>query len=196
MKWFEHVLRLILSFGLPGLVALSALDSTVLFFMPFAIDFLFIAHISRNHSLLPYYLIATAGGSILGCLITYWVVSKTSEKTLEKRLPKDQFQKFKKKLDHHGFLTILLAGLLPPPFPFSPFVLVASIAKLPLKKLLGAVFTGRLLRFGIEGILAIIFGRHILKFLNSTALRITMLALFALAIVGSSVSIYKWTRRV
>jgi membrane protein YqaA with SNARE-associated domain len=164
--------------------------------MPFAIDFLFIAHISRNHSLLPYYLIATAGGSILGCLITYWVVSKTSEKTLEKRLPKDQFQKFKKKLDHHGFLTILLAGLLPPPFPFSPFVLVASIAKLPLKKLLGAVFTGRLLRFGIEGILAIIFGRHILKLLNSTALRITMLALFALAIVGSSVSIYKWTRRV
>jgi hypothetical protein len=50
MKWFEQLLQVILSFGYIGLFVLSALDSTVFFFMPFAIDFLFIAHVSHHRT--------------------------------------------------------------------------------------------------------------------------------------------------
>lgn len=194
MKWFDHILRIILSFGYFGLFILAALDSTVLFFMPFAIDFLFIAHVSRHRAEFPYYLLTTVCGSVTGCLITYWIVSKTSEKTLERHLPKKNFGKLKKKIDEKGFYAVLLASILPPPFPFSPFVLAASIAKMNVKKLVGGVFTGRTLRFLAEGFLAFFLGRHILRlFLKSPALKFTMLGIFVLAIIGTSISIYKWT---
>jgi membrane protein YqaA with SNARE-associated domain len=196
MKWFDHIPRLILSFGYVGLFVLSALDSTVLFFMPFAIDFLFIAHVSRHRAEFPFYLLTTVCGSVAGCLITYWIVSKTSEKTLERHLPKKEFEKIKMKIDKKGFYAVLIAAVLPPPFPFSPFILAASIAKISLKKLTTGVLTGRSLRFMIEGLLAFFLGRHILRlFLKSDALKFTMLGIFALAIIGTSISIYKWIRK-
>lgn len=195
MKWFDHILRIILSFGYIGLFVLAALDSTVLFFMPFAIDFLFIAHVSRNRAEFPYYLLTTVCGSVAGCLTTYWIVSKTSEKTLDRHLPKQKFKKLKKKIDEKGLYAVLLAALLPPPFPFSPFILAASIAKMSLKKLIAGVSTGRSLRFLVEGILAILLGRQILRLLKSDVLRIAMLGIFVLAIVGTSISIYKWTHK-
>jgi membrane protein YqaA with SNARE-associated domain len=195
MQWFDHILRVILSFGYFGLFILAALDSTVLFFMPFAIDFLFIAQVSRHRAEFPYYLLTTVCGSIAGCLITYWIVSKTSEKTLERHLPKNKFEKLKKKIDEKGFYAVLFTAILPPPFPFSPFVLAASIAKMSLKKLVAGVFTGRTLRFLVEAILAFFLGRRILKLLNSDALKFTMLGVAVLAIVGTSISIYKWTRK-
>ena len=196
MRWFDHILHLILSFGYFGLFILAALDSTVLFFMPFAIDFLFIAHVSRHRAAFPYYLLTTVCGSVVGCLITYWIVSKTSEKALERHLPKKKFANVKKKIDEKGFYAVLLTAILPPPFPFSPFVLAASIAKVNLKKLAAGVFTGRMIRFMAEGFLAFFLGRHILRlFLKSDALKFTMLGIFALAIIGTSISIYKWTRK-
>jgi membrane protein YqaA with SNARE-associated domain len=73
MKWFEQILHLILSFGYIGIFILAALDSTVLFFMPFAINFLFIAHVLRHRAEFPYYLLVTVCGSVAGCLITYWI---------------------------------------------------------------------------------------------------------------------------
>lgn len=195
MKWFEHILGIILSFGYFGLFILAALDSMVLFFMPFAIDFLFIAHVSHHRTEFPYYLLTTVCGSVAGCLITYWIVSKTSEKTLERHLPKKKFQKLKEKIDEKGFYAVLLTAILPPPFPFSPFVLAASIAKMSLKTLVAGVFTGRTLRFLLEGILAFFLGRQIIKLLNSDLLKFTMLGIAVLAIVGTSISIYKWTRK-
>ncbi|HEY7162514.1 MAG TPA: VTT domain-containing protein, partial [Acidobacteriota bacterium] len=183
------------SFGYFGLLILSALDSTVFFFMPFAIDFLFIAQVSRHRAEFPNYLLTTVCGSMAGCFLTYWIVSKTSEKTLERHLPKKKFEKLKKKIDEKGFYAVLFTAILPPPFPFSPFVLAASIAKMSLKKLMGGVFTGRTLRFLLEGILAFFLGRRILRLLNSHVLKFTMLGIAVLAIIGTSISIYKWTRK-
>ena len=127
MRWFDHVLHIILSFGYFGLFILAALDSTVIFFIPFAIDFLFIAHVSRHRAEFPYYLLTTVCGSVAGCLITYWIVSKTSEKALERHLPKKKFERVKKKIDEKGFYSVLLTAILPPPFPFSPFVLANAL---------------------------------------------------------------------
>lgn len=192
----DQILHIILSLGYFGLFILAALDSTVLFFMPFAIDFLFIAHVSRHRAEFPYYLLTTVCGSIAGCLITYWIVSKTSEKTLERHLSKQKFEKLKTKIDEKGFYAVLVAAILPPPFPFSPFILAASIAKMSLRELVSGVFTGRFVRFLIEGILAFVLGRHILRlFLKSNALKFTMLGIAVLAIVGTSISIYKWTHK-
>jgi membrane protein YqaA with SNARE-associated domain len=195
MEWFEHVLHVILSFGFIGLFVLSALDSTVFFFIPFAIDFLFIAHVSHHRAEFPYYLLTAVGGSLAGCLITYWIVSKTSEKTLERHLPKQKFEKLKKKIDEKGFYAVLLAAILPPPFPFSPFILAASIAEMSAKKLVAGILTGRTLRFVIEGILVILLGRQIIKLLNSDVLKFTMLGIFIFAIIGTTISIVKWTRK-
>jgi membrane protein YqaA with SNARE-associated domain len=195
MKWFEHLLQLILSFGYIGVFVLATLDSTVFFFLPFAIDFLFIAHVSRHFADFPFYVLMTVCGSIAGCLITYWVVSKTGERTLERHLPKKKFQKLEKKMNEKGFYAVLFTAILPPPFPFSPFVLAAAMAKMSLKKLIAGVATGRTLRFLIEVVLVFLLGRQILRLLKSDVLKFTMLGIFVLAIIGSSFSIYKWTRK-
>jgi uncharacterized membrane protein YdjX (TVP38/TMEM64 family) len=48
--------------------------------------------------------------------------------------------------------------VLPPPFPFKPFVLCAGVFKLKTWRFVTAIFVGRAIRFLVEGWLAIRFG--------------------------------------
>jgi membrane protein YqaA with SNARE-associated domain len=195
MEWFDAVLRFILSFGLPGLFALAALDSTVFFFMPFAFDWFFVVSVSHHREWFLYYALIAAAGSMVGCAVMYKMFGETSEQILEKRIASKKLDRVKKKLEKRSFIPILFASLMPPPFPFSPFIVVASILKISFKKLVAAVFTGRLIRFLLEAILALIFGRQILKIFHSTVCKVVMLALFVIILVGSAVSMYRWTRK-
>lgn len=114
---------------------------------------------------------------------------------MEKHFPKKKFLRFRKMLEEKGFLALVIAALLPPPLPFTPFVAAASLAKMPLRKLLGAVAVGRVLRFLAEGVLAILFGRHILRLLESDAFKVGMFSLFLLAIVGSIITLMRWLNK-
>ena len=53
--------------------------------------------------------------------------------------------------------------MLPPPFPFTPFIIVMSAMQYPRWRMLGIVAVGRVVRFSLEGVLAIIYGRQILE---------------------------------
>jgi hypothetical protein len=96
------------------------------------------------------------------------------------------------KLGHHAGWVVFIASALPPPFPFRAVVLTASALQSPRKILLGAVFTGRLLRFTVEALLIVYFGRTLLTYLNSDALEYAMYALATVAIVGSVLTFYRW----
>ncbi|HLA11714.1 MAG TPA: hypothetical protein VJ023_14095 [Pyrinomonadaceae bacterium] len=85
--------------------------------------------------------------------------------------------------------------LIPPPFPFTGVVMAASALQCSRRLLLGAVFAGRLIRFTLEALLAIYFGRRILRLMESPVIDYFVYGFIAVAVVGSTFSIMKWLRR-
>jgi membrane protein DedA with SNARE-associated domain len=70
--------------------------------------------------------------------------------------------------------------------------MTASALQASRKKLLLTVFAGRLLRFGIEGLLAIFFGKQVLEIMNSKVIEYLVYGVIAITIVGSVLSVMKW----
>jgi hypothetical protein len=91
--------------------------------------------------------------------------------------------------------SLLVASLMPPPFPFTAIVAAAAAFKYPGKKLFSFVGAGRFARFVIEGALAIHYGRWIIRQARSPILEDVMIALIVISIVASVISIYEWSKK-
>jgi membrane protein YqaA with SNARE-associated domain len=182
--------------GMFGLLLLSALDSSFLV-LPFGNDLLLIALVSSNREgpMWIAYVVASAIGSVIGVFVIDLLMRKAGEKGLERFLSKKRIEQVKSKIENKAFITVFLATLVPPPFPFTPAVMTASALQFPKAKLLGAVFVGRLVRFGIEAILALYFGRQVIAFLNSDVVTYVVYVLIAIAIVLSTLSLLRWLKR-
>jgi membrane protein YqaA with SNARE-associated domain len=190
------ILRFFLRLGIFGLFLMSALDSSFLV-LPFGNDLLLIALVSSNRDSyvwIPYVLVS-ALGSVLGVFVIDVLMRKAGEKGLERFVSERKIKKLKSKMENKAGITVFLATLMPPPFPFTPAVMTASALQTPRKKLLIAVFVGRLLRVGIEAVLALYFGRQLIAWINSDVLAYFVYALVGIAIVLSTLSLLKWFKK-
>lgn len=190
------MLRFFLRLGIFGLFLLSALDSSFLV-LPFGNDVLLIALVSRDRSSLMWigYVVVSALGSILGVFVIDLIMRKTGEKGLERFVSAKKIEKFKAKIENKAGLTVFVATLLPPPFPFTPVVMTASALQTPRGKLIGAVFVGRLVRCTIEALLALYFGRKLIAYINSDIVSYFVYGLIGVAVVLSTLSLLTWLRR-
>ena len=57
-------------------------------------------------------------------------------------------------------LSVLVASLMPPPFPFKVFVITAGVFRFSLLRFTLAIIAGRLFRFLLEGYFAIRYGEQ------------------------------------
>jgi membrane protein YqaA with SNARE-associated domain len=187
--------KFILGFGLFGVFILAMLDSTIFFFLPFALDFVLVVLITHHREFMPVYALITVAGSLAGSALTYFIVRKASEETIAKKIPKDKFNKVRTKLKKREFASMLIASLLPPPFPFTPFVTAAALAELPERKTFAAISVGRTVRYFLEGALALVLGHQLLRIFESTTFKSFMFGLFIVAAIGTVISIYKWVRK-
>jgi membrane protein YqaA with SNARE-associated domain len=172
--------------GGPGLVLLGIADSSVI---PSAgsMDVLTILLAAHNRSLWPYYAAMATLGSLVGSYITYSLASKGGRQALERRLSCDRVNRIYKKFEEHGFITILVPAMLPPPFPLVPFLLAAGAMQYSWKKFLGALAIGRGIRFSILACLGAIYGRRITHLFTQHfkfALAVLILLLIGGAIAG------------
>ena len=190
------VLRFFLRLGLFGLFLMSALDSSFLV-LPFGNDLLLIALVSSHRDSLIWiaYVIVSAIGSVVGVFFVDLIMRKAGEAGLERFVSRKRIDKMKAKLENKGGVTVFVATLIPPPFPFTPVVMTASALQSPRGKLLIAVFLGRLVRFGIEAVLALYFGRQLIAFLNSDVVTYIVYALIGIAIILSTLSLMRWLKR-
>jgi membrane protein YqaA with SNARE-associated domain len=193
-KVLIHIYAFLAHLGGPGLIILGVLDSSFLF-APFGNDLLVIALSARRHASMPYYAFMATAGSCLGCALTGEVGRKGGEKGLDAHVPRKRLEFLKQRIKQRGGWPLAFASLMPPPFPFTPFVLVASALKYPRKKLLTVIGASRLVRFLIEGTLAIIVGRHILRIARSPAVEDAVWALIVISVVGSVISVYGWIKK-
>ncbi len=193
-SWAYTIVNFLRHLGAPGLFLLGALDSSFLV-LPFGNDFLLIALVSSSHGLgWLVYVIVSALGSLVGVFIVDSIMRKAGEKGLARFVKPNRVKQLKKKLDKRVGWVIFSSTLLPPPFPFTPVIMCASALQTSRTKLYGGVFAGRLVRFTIEALLALYFGKQVLQFLNSPILDYVVYALIVIAIIGSALSLLKWLR--
>ena len=125
--------------------------------------------------------------------MTLWLSRKGGERLAKGR--KGRTWKYvEKQMKEKSGWALTLGSMMPPPFPFTVFVAAAGALKVPLKNALAFIAAGRLLRFTIEGVLAIYYGRWILSFARSPAFRDVAIAILVMAVAGSAYSIYGWVR--
>ncbi len=190
------VLRTFLRMGLPGLFLMSALDSSFLV-LPFGNDLLLIALVSSNREGWSWigYVIISAVGSVAGVFVLDLLMRKAGEAGLERFISKKRIEKLKAKLENKAGITVFIATLIPPPFPFTPVVMTASALQSPRGELLLAVFLGRLIRFGVEAVLALYFGRQVIAFMNSDVVTYIVYGLIGIAVILSTFSLIRWLKR-
>jgi membrane protein YqaA with SNARE-associated domain len=195
-SWAHHLFIFFRRLGGTGLLLLGILDSSFLF-LPFGNDLLLIALVSADRGTLKWilYVIMSAVGSLIGVLLIDLVMRKAGEEGLEKFVTPNQIKRFKPKVEKKAGRAVFVSTLMPPPFPFTAVVLTASALQCSRKKLLSTVFAGRLLRFTIEAVLALSFGRRIIKYIHANLLEYVVYGILAVAIVGSILSVRKWLRR-
>jgi len=190
------VLRTMLRMGMPGLFLMSALDSSFLV-LPFGNDLLLIALVSSNRESLIWiaYVLISAVGSVLGVFVVDLLMRKAGEKGLERFVKPKKLERIKQKLENKLGITVLVATLLPPPFPFTPVIMTASALQCSRQKLFGAVFAGRLVRYTAEAILALYFGRQVIAYMNSDVVTYVVYGLVGAAVVLSTLSLLRWLKR-
>lgn len=192
----QVLLALFWKFGGPGLVVLGILDSSFLF-APLGNDLLVVAMSARYHSVgrMLYYAAASTVGSVLGCLLVDLVLRRAGEHGLEKHLPKRRLDFVKRKVTDNAAWALVIASIAPPPFPFTPFVMAAAALQYPRKKMLTVIGASRMVRFTALGVLALLFGRRILKWADSEVVQVILIGLVVLCTIGSIVSVVGWIRR-
>jgi len=179
--------------GALGLFLLSALDSSFLF-LPFGNDVLLIALVSSERTSLTWilYVLVSAIGSLVGVFVIDLIMRKTGEKGLERFIGPKRLEKLKQKIENKAGITVFVSTMMPPPFPFTPVIMTASALQCPRSKLFGAVLGGRLIRFTVEALLALYFGRRVIRYINSDVFAYFVYALMAIAFIGSAFSAVKW----
>lgn len=193
-SFVHHYYLVLVHLGGFGLLILSVLDSSPLI-VPLGNDLLMIAMTAKRHDLLVYYALMAAAGSVLGCLTVDALSRKGGEKGFEKAVPRSRFEYLKRRIKKNAAWTLAVASLVPPPFPFTAFVAGTAALQYPRRKLLRVVFFGRLARFLIEGVMAILFSHKLLRLARSPVVIEFIVALMVLSIAGSALAIRRWVKR-
>jgi hypothetical protein len=87
-----------------------------------------------------------------------------------------------------------MAATLPPPFPFTVFLVAVSGMQMKRWKVLSAVAVGRSMRFFGIALLAYRYGRQILRMAERPEVEYFVIALAVISIAGSVLSVVKWVR--
>jgi membrane protein YqaA with SNARE-associated domain len=189
-----HLAAFLGSLGGFGLFLFGIVDSSFLF-LPLGIDLLLVGLTARHHDRMLYYAGMCAAGSVIGCFTTDWLSRKGGEAGLQGRVSPGRLANVQKQMEKRGGLALAAASMMPPGFPFTVVIVVAAALKYPRAKLLGIVAVFRLFRFAIEGLLAIYFGRRILRMADLPAVHWAIAVVVVVSIVGSVWSIHTWFRK-
>jgi membrane protein YqaA with SNARE-associated domain len=170
--------------GFWGVMGFAAVDAAI-WGMP--LDAIIGGYVWADPHRLLLYSFMAAAGSALGSIVVYVIGYKTGEVLLAKRIGETRFQKIKTSFERHEFLALMLPSMLPPPTPFKLFVLSAGVAEMSFPRFLFAIFVGRFVRFTVESILIVRYGREVGTFVGSAFhnhLRLVIAIVAAAALIG------------
>ena len=181
-----QISQYLISFGPFGLFAIAFLDS-VLVPMPGGVDAVLLLLAAARPSWLLIYVAAATIGSTIGCVALYWLSQRAGKKALSKFSASKQ-KRVKDLIDRYDVMSVLVASLLPPPFPFKLFVVSAGVFRLNLMRFTLAVAGGRTFRYLLLGYLAARYGDEAKELLTRyyPAIGITLAVLIILFFVAKA----------
>lgn len=178
--WKQKLITFAGALGAPGLFLVSFLDSSVLSF-PIINDLLLI-ELSIQHPLrMPFYAFMAALGSVLGCVLLYFIARKGGEAFFHRKAG-ERAHSIRQWVESNGFMGMLVAALLPPPTPFKIFVFAAGVFEVPLWSFTSAISLARAIRYFGVGYLAVRYGDQALPFLVHHKLQVVVFLLLLVSI--------------
>jgi len=193
-RWLEvNVIGLPVYFAAPAMIVIGALDSSLLS-LPEINDYLVVGRCYKDPTAAFYFPLFAAAGSVLGCLLLYTIVRRGGQAVLRKRFKLEHIKRVEKAYERFGFLAIGLPAILPPPLPFKIFVATAGALEYPRWKFLLTVMIARSLRYYVEGILAVYYGRRVLIFIRDNGIVVVSIVA-TLVLIGVAIYIIINRRR-
>jgi membrane protein YqaA with SNARE-associated domain len=188
VAWIQGVA---LALGGPGLFLIAFLDSSFLS-LPQINDLLLVWMVTQHPKLMPFYATMAILGSIVGCLVMYYIGRKGGEALLQKRFSGPSTTRYMALFQRYGVLAVLVPSLLPPPAPFKIFVILAGVARIPVWKFCAAIAIGRGIRYFGEGLLAVWYGDQAMGYVAAHGREISFW-LVGLIVLGGLLYVL-WTR--
>jgi membrane protein YqaA with SNARE-associated domain len=173
--------RVLALYGGWGLFAISFLDSSFLSF-PLVNDLLLIHLASQSPRRAPLYAFLTASGSVLGAFVLYGL-TRGGRRLLRTSSSEEKQSRAREWLNRNDFTAVLLASLLPPPFPLKPVVLAAGALRVGALRFGLALLIGRSLRFLADAWVGARYGASAEAYLKENLGRAS-LAIVALILAG------------
>ena len=146
----------LITFGAFGLFIVALLDSTFVP-LPSSADALMLLLTTAHPRWMVFYAFMATAGSALGCWILYLVSRRAGARAL-RRFSEAKQKRVKELIERYDMAAVLVATLLPPPFPFKLFVVTAGVFRFSLVRFMIAIVAGRAFRFLLEGYLAVRYG--------------------------------------
>jgi membrane protein YqaA with SNARE-associated domain len=152
------VSQYLVSFGPFGLFTIALLDSAMVP-LPGGVDAVLILLSTARPGWWPIYALSATLGSVIGCVILYYLSKRAGRRALS-RFSEAKQRRVKELIDRYDVLSVLVASLLPPPFPYKLFVITTGVFRLNVWRFAAAIAVGRAFRFILEGYLAARYGEH------------------------------------
>ena len=171
-----------------GAFLMAALDTSMLFFLPFGIDALVIFLSARDEDLFWLYPLLATAGSLTGAAITFWIGRKAGALGVERLVPSWRLERLKCKVNEAGAIAMAMSALLPPPFPLTPFILTCGALDVNRARFFVTFGAVRMLRFGTEAALARVYGRGVLAVLTSDVFQTIVAVFIGVAVLGTIAS--------
>ncbi|MEK6288889.1 MAG: VTT domain-containing protein [Acidobacteriota bacterium] len=184
----QSLLEWLKAFGSLGLFGISLVDSLGVP-LPGGPDAVMIWLSANTPALMPVYALAATAGSVIGCTLLYLIGRRAGVVAL-KRLTPERRNRIENLLGRYDLIAVMVPAVLPPPFPFKPFVLCAGVFKLKTWRFIAAIFIGRALRFLIEGWLAIRFGEDALRIIRQHGWKV-LIAVAVAATAGLALRFFR-----
>lgn len=178
--WKQKIVAFAGALGAPGLFLISFLDSSVLTF-PVINDLLLIELCIQKPLRMPLYAAMAMLGSVLGCVLLYFIARKGGEAFFHKKAG-TRGQAIRHWVVKNGFGGMLLAALLPPPVPFKIFVFAGGVFGVPLGSFTSAIALARAIRYFGFGYLAIKYGDQAMPFIAQHKLEVAGVVMVFVAV--------------
>jgi len=146
----------LIAYGPLGLFGITLLDSALIP-LPAGPDVVMIILSRGRPGWVLIYAAAATLGSVIGCLILYYISRRAGRRALERFSEKKQ-ARVKELIDRYDLLSVLVVSVLPPPFPFKIFIISCGVFRFSVVRFAVALAFGRAVRFLLEGYLAVTYG--------------------------------------
>ena len=172
LKTIKHILSRYTAFlwallkplGAWGVLAIAALDAA---FVGLPMDAVIAGYVYQDRTRFLLYAFMASAGSAMGSIVIYVIGYKGGEELLRKRIPAERFERIHAAFDKHPFWSLMFPAMLPPPTPFKLFVLAAAVSEMGFGRFLLAIFSGRMVRFLVLGLLTIKFGPDVVHVIGA-----------------------------